>query len=359
MDEVERARLSEVAQEGARYAPEVYARAERERDLSREAHAVGDDVAANLYAEHALAAYQHAAVVARLSHAAAEKSDAQKLLDQATAQLASINAERAKLEHEADDLEQRARALRERLIPAPSASTTAEREAARLTAARSLVAEARLLCGAARLVKPDFDGLAAAASDVSALDDRLGASPSRSATSAAALPAPTPNSPPPSPIDEAARVRARCLELLASARRGSADGSSEADGLLAEISASGGWDPVRDERGVVVALRGAFRGSDLLDTATARLTELGRIASAHPAFALQIVVHDATPAARGSSNDLDASRSEAAVRALVAGGASPARIHAELAGDRLPVADPGDLRQRPRNERLEIVFVGP
>ncbi|HXX67009.1 MAG TPA: hypothetical protein VEK07_07505 [Polyangiaceae bacterium] len=363
MDEVERARSSEVARDGARFAPEEYARAERERALSRQAHAAGDDVAANLHAEHALAAYQHAAVVARLSRAASEQSEAQTLLDQATAQLASINAERAKLEHEADDLDQRARAVRERLIPATSASTTAEREAARTTAARSLVAGARLLCGAARLMKPDADGLAAATSDISVLEGRLEGSPARSTPGALAAGAVSSSSPPPLlPIDDAARARARCLELLASARRDRdrvVDGASGADGLLAELSASGGWDPVRDERGVVVTLWGGYRGTDLVEPAATKLTALGRIASAHPAFALQVVVHDATPAARGGSGDLDARRGEVAVQALVAGGASPSRIDVEAAGTHLPIADPSDARQRLRNDRLEVVFVGP
>lgn len=361
LDEVERARASEVSQESARSAPDAYARAERERDLARQAHANGDDVAANLHAEHALAAYQHATVVARVVRATAEQSDAQKSLDEAGSQLATVDAERAKLEREADDLDQRARLARERWIPAASASTTAEREAARWMAARSLAAQARLLCAAARLVKPDAEGLVTASEGVSALEERLERPPPiRPTTRAAGFAASTASaSPPTSPIDEAARTRAHCLDLLTSARRTQAGGADEADGLLAELSASGGWDPMRDERGVMVALRGTYRGTELLDDANAKLNELGRVASAHPSFAIQVVVHDAAPPARGTPDDTDLKRGEAAVHALIAGGASPSRIHAELAGSRLPIADSNDVRQRQRNERLEIVFVSP
>jgi hypothetical protein len=81
------------------------------------------------------------------------------------------------------------------------------------------------------------------------------------------------------------------------------------------------------------------------------------VATAHPAFALQVVVHDATPPAPGA--DTDARRADDAVQALVAGGASDTRIHAELAGALAPVADPASPRDRGRNERLEVVFVGP
>ena len=116
---------------------------------------------------------------------------------------------------------------------------------------------------------------------------------------------------------------------------------------------------MRDERGVVVAVRGAYRGAELAQQSVTRLGELGRIASVHPDFAVQVVVHDAEPADRGVASNLDARRGEAAVRALVAGGANLSRIHAELAGAKIPVADPNDTRQRERNERLEIVFVGP
>jgi hypothetical protein len=69
-----------------------------------------------------------------------------------------------------------------------------------------------------------------------------------------------------------------------------------------------------------------------------------------------VVVHDAV--APGPRDDTDTRRADAAVQALVEGGAAGARIATELAAADLPVVDPTDVRHRPRNERLEIVFVG-
>ena len=194
------------------------------------------------------------------------------------------------------------------------------------------------MCDAARLVSADAAGLADADGELAKLDGRLAAGRAS-----------------PAPIDEAARVRARCLDVLTRARRATGDDAGKADALLSELSASGGWDPVRDERGVVVTLHGAFRGAELAGDATTRLKDLGRVAAAHPAFALQVVVHDAQP--QPPKDDADTRRAGAAVQALVAGGATAARIKPELAGTRAPLVDPGDAKQRGRNERLDVVFV--
>jgi hypothetical protein len=105
----------------------------------------------------------------------------------------------------------------------------------------------------------------------------------------------------------------------------------------------------------MVTLHDAFRGPELAGEASTRLKDLGRVAAAHPGFALQVVVHDAqAPAPR---DDADTRRAGAAVQALVAGGAPAGRIKPELAGTRAPLVDPGDAKQRGRNERLDVVFV--
>jgi hypothetical protein len=91
------------------------------------------------------------------------------------------------------------------------------------------------------------------------------------------------------------------------------------------------------------------------EPAAAKLKELGRVAAAHPSFALQVVVHDAQPPR--PKDDVDARRAEAAARALVDGGATAARLKTELAGARAPVVDPADAKLRARNERLDVVFV--
>lgn len=343
LDQLEQIRSTPAAKEGALRAPELVARAERERELARTAHAAGDDVEASLRAECAIAAYQDALAVARWATAASDMADAQKALGDTVVQQQALDATRADLEQRADELARRAQVARERTLPAPSADAP-ERDAARRTAARSMAAEGRLLCGAARLVAPNADGLAAADADLAAVTRKIDAGPSREA------------------IDGAARARAHCLDVLTRSRRArraspSQDGRDNewTDVLLSELSDAKGWSPSRDERGVVVTLRDVYRGAELTDDASTKLRDLGRVAAAHPGFAVQVVVHDAAAAKDAD----DAKRAQAAVAALVAGGATAARVDTELAGARIPVADPADARVRARNERLDVVFVEP
>jgi hypothetical protein len=337
LDDVERVRSAASTVEEAKVAPEAYARAEQERDLARAAHASADDVGATLHAERALAAYAHARAVTRLARATAELADASKSLDDATTEEKALDASRATLERDAAELEQRVRIARERVLPASSAAANPEREAARGVAARSLAVQARLLCAAARLVLPDLPGLGDAESEVASLGERLAKSPRLA------------------PIDDAARSRARCLEVLTRARRGAGYDAGAADALLAELSAAGGWDPSRDERGVVVTLHESFQGAELAAGALERLRNLGRVSGAHPLLGIQVVVHDAR--APGPNESIDAKRADAAVQALVGGGANPGRVRAELAGALAPIVDPSDAKGRGRNERLEVVFV--
>jgi hypothetical protein len=338
LDEMERVRSASDVQAGARLAPEAYARAEQERDLAREARAAADELGATLHAQRAVATYEHTLAVGRLARATAELADAQKSLDDATAQEASLDASRARLERDAEELEERVRLERERRLPSSSLPASPEREAARAVAAQSLAMQARLLCSAARLVAADAPGLTDAEKEVASVAGRL--------TKRLR----------PAPIDDASRARTRCLEVLTRARRGGQDDAMLADGLLAELSAAGGWDPVRDERGVVVTLREAFRVEELTDAGTQKLQGLGRVAAAHPQFAVQVVVHDARAGA-ADADPADAKRAAAAVQALVRGGATDSRLRAELAGAWVPVVDPSDPKVRGRNERLEVVFV--
>ena len=351
LDEVERVRATDASQEGARGAPEVFARAEQERHFAEAAHGAGDDVAAKLHAERAIAAYGHALVVARLAVALAQQADAQHALDDATGQEQSLEASRSGLETEATELAERARIAGERLLPAASEAATGDRAAARLAAARSLAIEAKLLCGAARLVAADATSVAGAEAELSTLEADLGRwrqGAKRRADRDAAT-----DAGPVEPIDEAGAARAHCLDVLTRARRaGGEDG--RADSLLTELAASGTWSPVRDERGVIVTLRGAFRGVELSDEGQATLKALGQVAAAHPGFAVQVVLHDAQPDVPVDSN---AKRAQAMVKALVAAGAPAPRVKAELAGTLAPVVDPAERAFRARNERVDVVFV--
>jgi hypothetical protein len=346
MAEMDRVRIAPAARDGANLAPLAFARAEQERKLAQQAYDSGDDVAASLHADRAIAAYAHAVVLARLARATNDASDAKAANDYADAQADKLEATRVGLEHDAQGLEQQIVVARELLLPAPTGPADPAREAARLVAARALATQARLLCNAAQLLVPTATGLADAQKAVVDLDASLEPGAKRAA-GASPL------------IDVAARARAGCLDVLTTARR-SADSSSTglADSLLAELSAAGGWDPVRDERGVVVTMRDVFHGVTLTPEGEKKLANLGRVAGAHPTFGVQVVLHDAAPPSAAEAAD-DQKRADAAVQALVAGGAAAAKVKGETAGARAPIVDPTDAKARVRNARLDIVFVAP
>ncbi|MDB4942678.1 MAG: hypothetical protein JWP97_2212 [Labilithrix sp.] len=344
--DADRFRTSLAKQDVPALAPLPFASANQELELAKRSHAQGDDVAADLHAERALAYYHQATAVARLARATKEDVAAAQELARASADAQTLTAQRKAVDHEADDLEKKLRVAREAQLPPSSGAADPERDRARSVAAQSLVTQARLLCSAARLVAPQAPGLADAEAAVAALDK-----PESAAKVA---------------IDPAARARAACLASLTRARRTGAEGGDAAsDALLAELSQAAnptgaakreGLAPARDERGVMVTLRSAFKGEELTADAEGQLKDLGRVAAAHPGFAVQVVLHDAAPpsAAEARANER---RGAAAAAALVSGGAAAARVKVEQAGARAPVVDPRDARHRERNARVEIVFV--
>jgi flagellar motor protein MotB len=330
MADIERAR-SLVTQD-ADLSQQALAEADAERAFARADNAAGHDVSASLHAERAIAAYQRARMVARASRATADIARAEGDLGQKTDELHSLEAARKTAEREGEDLEKRILIAREMRSPLPSGPADAQREAARLQASRALSTQARLLCGAAKLVAqtppPTFDAAMAA---IDALDKRLEANPK------------------PAPIDEAARVRTTCLTLLSEARR-TAQGTTQTDVLLSELSAAS-LAPNRDERGVVVTLRDVFHGNQLAPDAETKLEALGRVAAAHADVGVQVVAHDAAFTSGGED------RAKAAAAAIVKGGAKSDRVTSASAGTRTPVVDPNDARNRARNARLDVVFV--
>jgi flagellar motor protein MotB len=340
LDEMNRTRTSAAAKEAEALAPQAFARAEEARRLATQADAAGDDTGAALQAERAIAAYAHAFALARLARARREEDDANAQLAKAADDARQLGSAREAADREGDDLDKQVKVAREALAPPPSGPADPQREAARLVAARALETQARLLCGAAHLLSPEVAGLADAEKTLDDLEKTLSGTPR------------------PAPIDPAARARATCLSILSKIRRETGGATGQGDALLAELSAAAGWDPMRDERGVVVTLRAAFKGTDLVPAAESKLGELGRVAAAHPAFGVQLVVHDAE-APSDKERTLDRARADACVKALVGGGAAAAKVRAELAGARAPVVDPEDTARRARNARVEIVFVPP
>jgi len=346
MTDMERTRASAGAEEGARLAPQQFRHAEDLRAAATEAGAKGDLAGADLLAERALVAYQRALLLARAARATTAMSTAQSLLDAETLEAERLAAARLPFDQQADTTATALAVARDALAPVRSGPVDPAREKARVVAARSLAAEGRLLCGAARLLAPTISGLESATHDCDAVESRLSS------------PAPTHADGAPAPIDAAARARAGCLSVLTRARRAdTGPRADDADALLAELSAHGGWDPSRDERGIVVTLRGAYQGGALTPAADRELKELARVSASHAGFPLQVVLHDATPPTE-PDRAVDTQRAATAVAVLstTGGGAAP-RVATELPGASLPVGDPTDPKARARNARLEVVFV--
>lgn len=334
LEDAERASKSDAATVARKLAPQAVDEGDAMLKEARRARDAGDDVSATLYAERATASYQRALLLARTAKATSDLADATKDMDKTEAERRSLLAQRADADRQGDELEKKLFLARELASPASSGPADPSREAARLSAARSLAMGARLLCGAARLVDPATEGLKAQEDKLDGLEKALQGAPKVA------------------PIDDAARARAACLGLLTSARRAhpTASGAPTADPLLAELSAAGN-EPARDERGIVVTVRDVFAGGALSRDGETKLKALGRVAAAHPSLGVQVVVHDAAPQAPGRA------RADLARSAVIAGGAKDDKVAAEIAGTASPVVDPADARGRARNARVEVVFV--
>lgn len=346
--EADRARQALDGRDAQTLAPQAYAEGDQALRMARDAEKAGDQEAADLHAEHAIAAYQHAAILARLARATSEQTSANDELAKKLDEASRFGAARKSAEREADDLDKQLKIAREATAPPTSGPADPAREKARLVAAQSLATQARLLCSAARLVSDKAPGLAEAEAAATDLEKKLAADPK------------------PAPIDAASRARAACLAALTKARRAAGTGDADAsDALLGELSKSTDPNatrtvdlaPARDERGVVVTLRNIFKGDKLTTEGEATLKDLGRVASAHPTFGVQVVIHDATtPSASEASTD--GHRADTIVKTLTDAGAAPAKTKAEQAGARSPLFDPADAKRRDKNARIEVVFVG-
>lgn len=335
LSEVDSTRTSAAVLDAEQHAPQAYAKAEDLRRRAEESQSK-DPAGAQILAEQALAAYERAVVQARLVRAEGRRAESDARVARAEAELSALQKQEQTVRAETDDMELRARVLEDAQPLAANTPATREREQARLEAARALGLQARLLCASARLLDPARPTLAALATELNAFSDRLAKKG-------------------PAPIDDATRLRSRCLSELTEVRRPKtlaepARGSG--DTLLTELS-NARYAPARDDRGVVVTLRGVFaRGSAVAPSAEATLQALGRVAGAHPDFPILVVLHSARAQAAGQKEQL-----EAVVGGLKQAGAR--QIAAELAGNAAPLVDPSRPSADERNDRVEVVFVGP
>ncbi|WP_438035157.1 hypothetical protein [Sorangium sp. So ce204] len=397
LDELEHVRAGAVAAESKRHAPGAFARAEKLRGDALAALESEDRSGAQILGEQAIAAHAHAHALSRVARAEAAETEAKAQRSAGEVSLAGLEAEQSRVAAEVDALDMRTKVARDAQPVVPSGRADADREKARLAAARSLALQARLLCGAARLLiapAPQDSSQPAGASPAG--PQPTGASPAGAQPAAASPAGPQPGGAElatqlegataaikkldaelaeasgstravPAPIDQASRARAGCLAALMAARRAATPvtrAPGAGDALLAELSAAGTWSPVRDDRGIVVTLRGLFAGNALTKDGEARLRDLALVATAHPSFPVAVVVHtDREIPAR--EEPAWAARADAVVRALgpaqgatASGAPAGPSIAPFLAGSASPVVDPGGS-ERARNARVEIIFVTP
>jgi hypothetical protein len=298
LDKVAEVREAPASREAQTWAPQAHAHALELEHRAQAALAAGDTASAQLLADAALAAHEHAWVLARLARAERRRLAAEaELADQQRA-LAELQSQEQRLSAEAADLELRARVVKNAQPLAAPGTTTPERAEARRKAAGALSTQGRLLCVAARLL-----GEAEAVKDPLARLDEL----DRELESGKA----------PRALEQATELRGHCLRLISSVRRrqvrtlpaapqapaapalaAQAAPVVPADLVLAELSAAG-QAPARDERGVSVVLRDVFApDGSLKEPARAQLQRLVETAKSHPDFPLLLVGHSSTAEAR-------------------------------------------------------------
>lgn len=333
LGDVDSVRSSPAARDAAQSAPQAHARAERFRQDAERAYQQGDILGARFLAEQALAAYEHATILARLARAQSRRAEAEQQLQDANQELDRLRGQQRKLETEARDLEMRARVVQDLEPLRPSEPSSPERERARRMAARTLAYQARLLCVSAGLLDPSDPGLLAVRRQLEEFEAAA------RTDSAARL------------IDESRRLRSACLRALGVVRRKAlADVPSPTalDSLLTELSTAGHF-AFRDDRGVVVVLRDIAASGVGDPSLQATMSQLAAVAKGHPSFPVLVVVN--SPRAEGSPNV-----GSAIQEALTRGGAPRVTIE-EVRG--LQPAIGAHSHRTGQKIRVEVVFVAP
>jgi flagellar motor protein MotB len=333
---VQASRAIQVARE---LSPQAAAHADRLLSQASAAYDQGRIATSQILGEQAVAAYHHLVAAARLVRAQHRLERAEQTKAAAERSLSRLEAEQQRVAAELNDLELRVRIAQSRIALLPTARTTPERESARREAAQALAAEARLLCTATRLLDPTRSELKADLGALDALDKKLR---DRSL---------------PTPIEEAVRSRSSCLRDLTLARRAPAQkalGSASADALLTDLGRLEGLFPYRDDRGVVITLRGLFaRDAALTLEARHALSRIREVAARHPGFPILIVLHTV----REGSKTAQEARLRVLSEAL--GREAGLQVETQALGRSQPLVDPRQPGATERNERVEVVFVSP
>jgi len=319
-------------------APQAFARAAALKRDAEAAHDAGDAALAQILGEQALAAYQRAVTLAGITQAESRAAAAELSLTRTKAAFAQADQAQKQLDADTTALELRLKVARETLpTPLSGPPASPQRELARREASRALVAQARLLCSASRLLDPKRSALEGHFKKLGELEAALA---SKAMT----------------PIDDARAARSACLAELTATRRPRTQANPAdpaTDALLKQLSQAS-LTPSRDDRGVVVTLGAPFERDDKLTSlAATRLGDLAAVAKSHPDFPVMVVLHSAgkLPEAR------EATRTERAATALRERGAP--KVETASVGMALPRVDPKQPGAATRNDRVEVVFVAP
>jgi hypothetical protein len=324
-------------QQAAQHAPQSFAHAQQLLERAEDAYSDGDAEAANILAQHGMAALQHTVVQGRIAQARARIASAQSDIDKTQETLAELAKQQQQLEASAQALELKVRVVRDAEPLQPAEPADSKREFARRVAARSIAEGARLLCLAVHMLDKDSETAKQTLAALETLSRKL------------------PQAPSPTPITEAIQLRSACLGELTRIRRLSWIKQPEtdpADVLLTQLNrALPELSPLRDDRGVVAASRSLFEpgsGGKLSPDGRKLLADAAAIAKAHPRFPLMVVVH---------GDPEYAARSVESVQRALAALKVDAVVH--HAGRHLP-ARVGKVAGAPSGgSRAELVWVAP
>lgn len=324
------------AQEAAQLSPLTHAEAEKLRREAEQAYTAGDPTSAQILAEQAIATFSRAFLQARIARSNNSEEELKAPNEAAAAELEKLQAEQKQVMAELQDLEIRIKVLRDAPpIVSSGKAQSAERENARREAVQALLTEARLLCLSARMLAPEAEGLKGAEEAITTvakqLEDRKQ----------------------PAPIDSAMRARAGCLDTLSSSRRTLSAQGVSGDALLTSLGKAN-FQPIREDRGVVITLHDAFSGDNVSRNTSEQLEGLGRIVAANPTTPILIVLHDAE-SPRANAKKRDEKRADAIKSFLIKHRSE--KIEVYLAGATRPIVAPENKKDRARNERVEIIFV--
>lgn len=351
LDDIDHARESPSVLGAKRDAPAAFAVAEKLRDDAQAAFDAGDTASAQILGERALAAYEEAVALARVVRADKIRQGATADVDHEEARLAELEKEHQKIAADVAAIEDRLKVLRALEPVSPSGPAGPAREEARWQAVSSLQLGANLLCAAAQMLTQSRQAAGSFTAPASLGEAKKALEELRTTLA---------EKPKAAPIDMATRARARCLAALTHVRRTAGDPKKAAgagDALLEDLSAIGQGTPQRDDRGVVVTLRGIFDKDGLSAQGQKTLEAIAQVGKKHQRFPVMVVLHDVRPL-DDTSRALGKSRGGKVVALMRShlGDGQVAEPH--LAGDAWPLVDPSGTSSQ-RNQRVDVVFVSP